>query len=169
MRERARRSLSRCFIPRLLVRAKKLTRLSLSFSLKKCSRAFSRSDAEDKREKMMGGVDRRVLDISLGGPYRKEDFFSLAFRVCFFRNFSPFSSAFFFSKHFLFFHLFHPSRVCARACALCVISLRLERRAEREGDFKGALFSRILCIRHREAAQKQARGELFSLLSIGQI
>ncbi len=55
----------------------------------------------------------------------------------------------------------------ARACALCVISLRLERRAEREGDFKGALFSRILCIRHREAAQKQARGELFSLLSIG--
>ena len=162
-----------CFIPRLLVRAKKLTRLSLSLFLaqKNARRAFSRSDAEDKREKMMG-VNDDVLDISLsGGPYRKEDFFfpsHLGF--CFFKEFFSFFRAHsFFSNisFFLsFFHSFIP-RVRARACALCVISLRLERRAEREGDFKGALFSRILCIRHREAAQKQARGELFSLLSIG--
>ena len=56
--------------------SKKLMRLPLSRSKKAC-RAFSRSDAEDKREKMMG-VNDDVLDISLsGGPYRKEDFFSL--------------------------------------------------------------------------------------------
>lgn len=55
----------------------------------------------------------------------------------------------------------------ARACALCVISLRLERRAEREHDFKGVLFSRILCIRHREAAQKQPRGDFCFSKSIG--
>ena len=91
-------------------------------------------------------------------------FFPSHLGFCFFRNFSPFFERILFSRTFLSFIL---SRVRARACALCVISLRLERRAEREGDFKGALFSRILCIRHREAAQKQARGELFSLLSIG--
>ena len=118
----------------------------------------------------MMGVNDDVLDISLsGGPYRKEDFFfpsHLGF--CFFRNFSPFFERILFSRTFFhFFILSFIPRVRARACALCVISLRLERRAEREGDFKGALFSRILCIRHREAAQKQARGELFSLLSIG--
>ena len=55
----------------------------------------------------------------------------------------------------------------ARACALCVILLRLERRAEREHDFKGVLFSRILCIRHREAAQKQPRGDFCFSKSIG--
>ena len=96
-------------------------------------------------------------------------FFPSHLGFCFFRNFSPFfKERILFLEHF--FHSFILSfipRVRARACALCVISLRLERRAEREGDFKGALFSRILCIRHREAAQKQARGELFSLLSIG--
>ena len=118
----------------------------------------------------MMGVNDDVLDISLsGGPYRNEDFFPFAFRVLFLQGiFLLFSSAFFFLEHF--FHSFILSfipRVRARACALCVISLRLERRAEREHDFKGVLFSRILCIRHREAAQKQARGELFSLLSIG--
>ena len=55
----------------------------------------------------------------------------------------------------------------ARACALCVISLRLERRAEREHDFKGVLFSRILCSRHREAARKQPRGDFCFSKSIG--
>ena len=81
-------------IPRALYSAsrssKKLMRLPLSRSKKAC-RAFSRSDAEDKREKMMG-VNDDVLDISLsGGPYRKEDFFfpsHLGF--CFFRNFCRF-------------------------------------------------------------------------------
>jgi hypothetical protein len=116
---------------------------------------------------MMGVNDDDVLDISLG-PYRKEDFFPYVFRVLFLREvLLLFFERILFSPTFLsFFHSFIPC-VRARACALCVISLRLERRAEREGDFKGVLFSRILCIRHREAAQKQARGELFSLLSIG--
>ena len=62
-------------------RSSKKVNASLSLSLflaqKNARRAFSRSDAEDKREKMMG-VNDDVLDISLsGGPYRKEDFFSL--------------------------------------------------------------------------------------------
>ena len=115
----------------------------------------------------MMGVNDDVLDISLsGGPYRKEDFFSFAFRVLFLQEFFSFFRAHSFFSNISFILSFIP-RVRARACALCVISLRLERRAEREGNFKGALFSRILCIRHREAAQKQARGELFSLLSIG--
>ena len=107
--------------------------------------------------------------LSRGGALSKgRFFFPFAFRVLFLQEFFSFFRARFFLKHFFpsFLLSFIP-RVRARACALCVISLRLERRAEREGDFKGALFSRILCIRHREAAQKQARGELFSLLSIG--
>ena len=103
--------------------------------------------------------------LSRGGLIERKIFFPFAFRVLFLQEFSFFRAHSFFSN--ISFILSFIPRVRARACALCVISLRLERRAEREGDFKGALFSRILCIRHREAAQKQARGELFSLLSIG--
>ena len=57
--------------------SKKLMRLPLSRSKKAC-RAFSRSDAEDKREKMMG-VNDDVLDISLsgGGLIERKIFFSL--------------------------------------------------------------------------------------------
>ena len=112
------------------------------------------------------------ISLSRGGLIERKIFFPFAFRVLFLQEFFSFFRAHsFFSNISFILSFFHSFRVCvrvrARACALCVISLRLERRAEREGDFKGALFSRILCIRHREAAQKQARGELFSLLSIG--
>ena len=106
------------------------------------------------------------ISLSRGGLIERKIFFPFAFRVLFLQEFFSFFRAHSFFSNISFFLSFIP-RVRARACALCVISLRLERRAGREGDFKGALFSRILCIRHREAAQKQARGELFSLLSIG--
>lgn len=106
------------------------------------------------------------ISLSRGGLIERKIFFPFAFRVLFLQEFFSFFRAHSFFSNISFILSFIP-RVRARACALCVISLRLERRAEREGNFKGALFSRILCIRHREAAQKQARGELFSLLSIG--
>ena len=52
--------------------------LSLFLAQKNARRAFSRSDAEDKREKMMG-VNDDVLDISLsgGGLIERKIFFSL--------------------------------------------------------------------------------------------
>ena len=113
-----------CFIPRLLVRAKKLTRLSLSLFLaqKNARRAFSRSDAEDKREKMMG-VNDDVLDISLsgGGLSKGRFFFPSHLGFCFFRNFSPFFERILFSRTFLsFFHSFiHSACACACVRALC--------------------------------------------------
>ena len=96
--------------------------LSLFLAQKNARRAFSRSDAEDKREKMMG-VNDDVLDISLsGGPYRNEDFFPSHLGFCFFRNFSPFfKERILFSRTFLsFFHSFiHSACACACVRALC--------------------------------------------------
>ena len=169
MRERARR---RRHISGALFRVsfEQKVNASPSFSLKKSVQSvLSFRRAEDKREKMMDVNDGDVLDISLGLIKERRRFFFVLFRVLFLREFFLlFLSAFFFLEHFFlsFFLSFIPC-VRARACALCVISLRLERRAEREHDFKGVLFSRILCIRHREAAQKQPRGDFCFSKSIG--
>ena len=64
-------------------------RLPLSRSKKAC-RAFSRSDAEDKREKMMDVNDGDVLDISLGLIKEKRRFFLFYLGFCFFGNFFSF-------------------------------------------------------------------------------
>ena len=69
--------------------SKKLMRLPLSRSKKAC-RAFSRSDAEDKREKMMDVNDGDVLDISLGLIKERRRFFLFYLGFCFFGNFFSF-------------------------------------------------------------------------------